>query len=58
MEILAIAKANKLRIKTIRVNDWEHVPNGTFELSIMTNFAMSLLNLAKIVFRRARKDYY
>jgi len=57
MEILAIARANKLKIKTVRVNDWKHVPEGTFELNVITNFAISLVDLTKIVIRRSRKDY-
>lgn len=31
MELLAIAKANKLSIRQVRINDWKHVPDGTFE---------------------------
>lgn len=57
MEVLAIAKANKLQIKTIRVNDWRHVSNGTFELNILTNFANSFADLMKISAKRIHKDY-
>lgn len=57
MEILTIAKANKLSMKTVRVEDWKHVPNGQFELSAITNSMSSLLDLFKIGFKRLRRDY-
>jgi dolichyl-phosphate beta-glucosyltransferase len=57
MEILAIAKANKLQITSIRVDDWRHVPEGTFELNLLRNFTISLIDLVKISIRRIRLDY-
>lgn len=57
MEILTIAKVNKLQMETIRVNDWKHVPNGTFDLNILGNFGASFFDLLKIGARRLRKEY-
>lgn len=57
MEVLAIAKANNLKLKTIRINDWKDVPNGTFELNILSNFFYSFVDLMKICLKRIRNDY-
>ncbi len=57
MEVLAIAKANKLSIKTIRVNDWVSVPGGTYEAGFVGNALASLKELAYILKNRIKRVY-
>ncbi len=57
MEILAIAKANKLKIKSYRVDDWRDVPNGTFTDGILRIAARSLVDMGYIVTNRLRGAY-
>ncbi len=57
MEILAIAKANNMKISTFRVNDWISVPDGTFSENILKNSIISLMDLAKIFSNRLNKTY-
>lgn len=57
MEILAIAKANKLSITTKRVNDWKSVPGGTFESGFLKNAISSLAELGYIFSNRIRRVY-
>lgn len=57
MEILAIAKANKLNIVTKRVNDWKSVPGGPFEAGILKNALASLYELAYILKNRITNTY-
>lgn len=57
MEVLAIAKANKLNIVTKRVNDWVPVPGGTFEAGFLKNAIHSLGELAHIIKNRALRVY-
>ncbi len=57
MELLAIAKANKLRIKRYRIDDWRDVPNGTFTDGILRIAAHSLVDMGYIVTNRLRGAY-
>lgn len=57
MEILAIAKANKLNIVTFRVNDWISVPEGTFTEGVVKNVLNSLKELAQIFAKRLTGVY-
>jgi dolichyl-phosphate beta-glucosyltransferase len=57
MEVLAIAKANKLKITTRRINDWKSVPGGTFEGGFLGNAISSLGELAYILSNRLRGVY-
>lgn len=52
MEILAIAKANKLTIDTHRISDWQDMPGGTFEGKVIKNSLNSLYDLWLILVRR------
>lgn len=51
MEILTIAKTNRLKAKYIRINDWEDKPGGTFVSGQITQHALEtlaeLLHIAK-----------
>jgi len=58
MEILAIAKANKLSIKSVRVDDWESVPEGTFTEGLLNNSINSLKELGIILWRRISGQYF
>jgi dolichyl-phosphate beta-glucosyltransferase len=57
MEILAISKANNLKITSFRVNDWTSVSGGTFDASILKNSIVSLKDLMHILSRRL-SGYY
>jgi dolichyl-phosphate beta-glucosyltransferase len=57
MEILAIAKANKLKMTSYRVNDWTSVPGGTFNDGILKNSMISLLELVYLLRNRLSKRY-
>lgn len=57
MEILTIAKANKLKIVTHRVNDWKHMPDGTFEVGIIKNSLNSLVDIGYIFIKRITQQY-
>lgn len=57
MEILAIAKANKLKIISYRINDWVSVPDSKFNESIIANSLVSLKDLSKILVNRVRRSY-
>ncbi|MDB5170460.1 MAG: glycosyl transferase family protein [Candidatus Saccharibacteria bacterium] len=57
MEVLAIAKANNLKITSYRVNDWVSVPEGTFVEGMFANSFKSLQELARILSNRIRRTY-
>ena len=57
MEILAIARINHLPIESIRVDDWEHKPGGTFEDHLFTNGVHSLVDFLKILYKRMTGKY-
>lgn len=57
MEILAIAKANKYKIKSYRVNDWVSVPGGTFVGGVAKNSMAALKELSVIFARRISGEY-
>lgn len=57
MEILAIAKANRYKIKSYRINDWKAMPHGTFEEGFLSNSVDSLGELTVILKRRISGAY-
>jgi len=57
MEVLAIARAAGLGIKTHRVDDWRSVPDGTFNEGMVKNSFASLRDLAYIFWNRLRGAY-
>jgi glycosyltransferase involved in cell wall biosynthesis len=57
MEVLAIARANKLKMTTYRVNDWISVPGGTFVGSMIKSSVVSLIELGYIFWNRLRRTY-
>jgi dolichyl-phosphate beta-glucosyltransferase len=57
MEVLAIAKSNRLKLKSYRVNDWVSVPEGTFTEGMIKNSLVSLMELAYIFWNRLRGKY-
>lgn len=57
MEILAIAKANKLKISNYRIDDWISVPDGSFEEGLIKNSLISLGELLYIFANRVRRKY-
>jgi len=57
MEILAIAKANRLKVVTRRVNDWQDMPFSTFNANIIKNSLHSLKDLACIAKNRLTGAY-
>jgi len=57
MEILAIARANKFKITSCRVNDWVSVPEGTFVEGIVKSSLTSLGELGHIFWNRIKGTY-
>lgn len=57
MEILAIAKTNKFKIISYRLNDWVSVPDGTFLEGMIKSSVESLRELLHIFIRRLRREY-
>ncbi|HUS25921.1 MAG TPA: glycosyltransferase [Nevskiaceae bacterium] len=58
MEVLAIAKANRLRMETYRINDWHDMPHSTFDQeNVITNSLHSLRDLAYIARNRLKRSY-
>jgi dolichyl-phosphate beta-glucosyltransferase len=57
MEALAIARVNKIKIQSERVDDWVSVPGGTFVNGTVKNSAISLYELALIAGRRVKGNY-
>lgn len=57
MEILAIAKANRLRVVSHRINDWRDMPHSTFDAKIAKNSLRALKDLAHIAKRRLTRAY-
>jgi dolichyl-phosphate beta-glucosyltransferase len=57
MEVLAIAKANNLSIKPIRINDWVSIPGGTFATDMLGSSIQSLKELGCIAYRRVMGSY-
>lgn len=57
MEVLAIAKAQKMTIKTVRIDDWISVPDGTFVDNVFSGSLKSLFELCKIMINRITGKY-
>lgn len=57
MEVLAIAKAQKFKTATYRINDWTSMPDSTFTEGVLKNSLQSLGELGSIFWRRLRGAY-
>lgn len=57
MEVLTAAKANHFSIKTIPIDDWQAMPEGTFDNNVAKNTLRSLFDLGTILSRRI-SGYY
>lgn len=57
MELLAIAKANNLSLKTVRLPDWQHMPHSTHHESFARISLRSLKDFTLITTRRLRRIY-
>ncbi len=58
MEVLTIAKVNRLRSKYVRINDWKHVPDGPFASSkILRSAFVTLWDLIRIFINRVGGKY-
>lgn len=57
MEVLAIAKANRLKVVTKRIDDWQDMPFSTFDTSVLRNALQSLKDLTLIAWRRLTRAY-
>jgi dolichyl-phosphate beta-glucosyltransferase len=57
MEILAIARANRMRIKYFRINDWKDIPGSTFTESIFKTSFRSIKDLTHIKIKLRNKSY-
>lgn len=57
MEVLAIAKANRFKVVTKRIDDWQDMPFSTFDTSVLWNSLQSLKDLALIAQRRLTRAY-
>ena len=57
MEILAIARANRLKISRFRVNDWSDMLGGSFNEGLLKNSVISLGELAYIFANRLKRTY-
>jgi dolichyl-phosphate beta-glucosyltransferase len=57
MEVLAIARVNELKIKTLRINDWRDVPGGTFNEGILRIAVRSIKDLVRISVNMRRGRY-
>jgi len=57
MEVIAIAKANRFKIKSYRINDWRSVPEGTFQEGFLENSLRSLHELSRIFIKRMSGFY-
>lgn len=57
MEILAIARDNRISVKTYRIDDWIEMPEGNFDGQTLKNAMRSLGELAYIAGNRIRGVY-
>lgn len=57
MEILTIAKENRLKIKSYRINDWIDMPNSTFNERAFRTILRSLRDMGHILINRFNKSY-
>ena len=57
MEILTIAKVNHLLVRSVHIDDWRPIPNGSFEDGIIRNSVRALSDLLIILYRRL-SGYY
>jgi len=57
MEVLAAAKANNYKVKTIHIPEWEAKEGGTFEDDILMNTLRSFTDLSLILLKRITGSY-
>jgi dolichyl-phosphate beta-glucosyltransferase len=57
MEILTIARENRLKIKSYRINDWKDMPNSTFNERTSRTILRSLIDMKHILINRFNKSY-
>ncbi|MBI1857005.1 glycosyltransferase [Candidatus Saccharibacteria bacterium] len=57
MEVLTIARVNKFKMATFRINDWKSVAGGTFVDNPIKSAFVSLSELLYIFWRRANGKY-
>lgn len=57
MEVLSIAKQNKLKIATVRINDWHHVEGGNFDGEVLKHAKETLIDLLIIFLNRITGRY-
>lgn len=58
MELLTIAKVNKLNTRHVHIDDWQHMPDGTFDPNrIIQNAVESFGELLRIAKNRALHRY-
>lgn len=58
MEVLTIAKTHKLKMKTLRINDWKNISGGTFVAGkIIENAIHTLNDLLRIALNRLMRKY-
>ncbi len=57
MEILAIAQANNLSMKNMRIDDWEDKPYSTYSDAVIKNSLLSLRDLLQILVNRINHNY-
>lgn len=57
MEVLAIAKANGLKIQACRIDDWKDMPYSTFTEGVIITSLRSISDLVRIVTNRLNGEY-
>jgi len=57
LEILAIAQANKLKIKAIRIDDYKHMPYSTHTDGVFRIAIRSISDLIRITIKRLSRTY-
>lgn len=57
IEILAIAKANNLKIKPVRLNDWQHMPYSTYADSPLQITMRSIRDFFYVSFKQLTGSY-
>jgi glycosyltransferase involved in cell wall biosynthesis len=57
MEVLAIARTNRMKIKYYRINDWKDIPGSTFTDGLFKTSLHSLRDLAHIKIKLLKDSY-
>lgn len=58
VEILAIAKTNRLRIKSYRLDDWQHMPYSTYTENMFGIARRTIGDFARITLNRVSGSYH